>query len=90
MVLAGLRGKNSAWKAALKDAQSMKLFTPPGCQNPDDLKSVGGKGVASELDIGDTGLKKTFISGMTPVISIWERRARDFCECGDRNIATGH
>ena len=59
-------------------------------EHSDDLKSVGGKGVASKLDIGDAGLKEMFTGGTTPVISIQEHEARDFCKHGDRNVAMEH
>ena len=59
-------------------------------EHPGDLKSIRGKGVTSELDIDDAGLKEMFPSSTTPVVSIQECRARDFCEHGDRNIVMGH
>ena len=59
-------------------------------EHPDDFKSVGGKGIASKLDIGDAGLKETFTGGTTSIVSIQEHGVRDFCKCGDRGIAARH
>ena len=35
--LSRVKGKNSTWKSASKDVQSMKLFTPPGYWNTQSM-----------------------------------------------------
>ena len=55
-----------------------------------DLKSVEDKGVTGKLDVGDAGLKEAFTGSATPVVSIHECWARNFHDCGGRDIVMGH